>query len=223
MKRIILFVALVGAVLLPTQSAKAILGLGINVGQDSYALSGETYSNLFGVSGINLVREDMAKPLGIGAYLYLDIIPIVDLELGFDLYGNTYNYTFDNPVSGDQIEEDLAWVRSTTWVSVQKTLFKLPMIKLYAGGGLNFNASAPIVTQEFMEDFLGSQDATLDPEDLLDEIAMETGFHAEVGLRIKPVLVPFSIHARYRQTFVEGIVPGENTFSTIMIGGGIKF
>ena len=207
MKRIILFVALVGAVLLPTQSAKAIIGFGINAGQDSYAISGETYSNLFSVSGINLVREDMAKPIGIGAYVYLDIIPVVDLELGFDLYGNKYNYTFNNPVTGDQIDEELAWVRTTTWVSVQKPLFKLPMIKLYAGGGLNFNASAPIVTKSFMEEFLGNASATLDPEDLIDEIATNTGFHAEVGLRIKPILVPFSIHARYRQTFVEGIVP----------------
>lgn len=227
MKKTILALGLAGAMLIPTRQAQAIIGFGLHLGRDGYSVAEETYDHLFGISGIDLVREEMSNPIGIGAYLYIDAIPIVDLEAGFDLYGNTYKFSFENPVTDQSLEEQVAWARTAGWLSVQRNLFKLPTLKFYLGGGLNFNAAAPLANKENVVEFLGSSAISLDPEELIDflkdKIETKTGFHAELGLRIKPPLIPLSVHVRYRKTFVEGVVPGESSFSTIMIGGGIQF
>ena len=227
MKKMLLALGIAGIMLVPAQRAQAFIGFGIHLGQDGYTVAGQDYASIFGVPGINLIRNEVANPIGIGAYLYLDFVPIVDLEAGFDLYGNTYQFTLTNPLYDDVIE-DFAWLRSTAWLSVQRKVFGIPMIKLYVGGGLSVSASTPVVDEDFVVDFLGSSDVDLaDPDALLtfleDNIESQTGFHVEAGLRFKPLLIPFTVHTRYRLTFGEGVVPGESSFGTIMIGAGIQF
>ena len=226
MKKTVLALATAGLMLVPTQRAQAIIGFGIHAGQDGYTVAGQDYLSLFGVPGVDLVRAEVGNPIGVGAYLYIDFIPIIDLEAGIDIYGNTYQFTLTNPLF-DDVTEDFAWLRTTTWVSVQRKVFGIPMFKLYVGGGLSVSASTPLVDEDFVVEFLGNSNVDLEPETLLtfleDNIEPQTGFHVEPRLRFKPLLIPLTIHARYRITLGEGVVPGESSFATIMIGAGIQF
>ena len=222
MKKAVLAIGLAAALLVPTQRAQAIIGLGLHAGQDRYTVPGNVYSNLFGIPGISLEREDFESPIGIGGYLLIDFIPIIDLELGFDLYGQRYNFTYTNSITGDSEPQDFAWVRTAGYFSIQKPIIKLPMLKLYVGGGLNFNASLPIVDRDFIMEFLENENTTLDLDALLDASASNQGLHIEVGLRFKPLFIPFAINVKFRRTFVEGIIPGEDAFSTISAGIGFQ-
>ncbi|MFB0515950.1 MAG: hypothetical protein ACETWG_05025 [Candidatus Neomarinimicrobiota bacterium] len=222
MKKTLLALGLVLALLVPSQRAMALIGFGLNAGQDSYSISGESYTNLFGISGITLTREDFDKPFGIGGYLFIDAIPIIDVEVGFDLYGRDYTFTYVNDLTGDSEPQDFAWLRTTGYLSIQKNVFKLPVIKFYVGGGLNFNASLPIVDKDFIEEFLGDENTALDIDDLLEASESNSGVHFELGARMKPPLIPIALNVRFRQTMVEGIVPGKKAFATISAGIGFQ-
>jgi len=64
MKKTLLALGLAGAMLIPTQPAQAIIGLGLNLGQDSYTFESQAYTDLFlANSGINFTRQEMAKPI----------------------------------------------------------------------------------------------------------------------------------------------------------------
>lgn len=223
MKKILLVLGLAGAMLIPTQQAQAIIGFGLNLGQDSYTFESQTYYDLFlDNSGINFTRQEMAKPIGGGFYLFIDIIPVVDLELGGNIFFNKFDVTYVNPTTEQDLSEEFGWARTTGYLTVQRKLFKVPMFNVFAGGGLSFHATVPVLDKVFMEDFIGGVDETLDIAKLKDEIISKTGFHIEFGARFKPVLIPFAVNVKYRLAFVEGIVPGEKSFSTISAGFGFQ-
>lgn len=223
MKKTLLVLGLAGTMLVPTQRALAIAGVGLNFGQDSYTIASETYSNLFlANSGIEFTRTEMDKPLGVGVYLFIDLIPVVDLDLGFNLFLNRFDVTYTNPVSGQSVSKEFGWGRTAGYLTVQRKLFKVPMFNVFAGGGLSFHAAVPLLDDEFMEDFLGDASAELKVEDLEDEVIQETGFHIELGARFKPLLVPFALNVKFRRTFVDGIAPGKSAFSTITLGFGFQ-
>ena len=223
MKKTLLVLGLAGAMLVPTQQAQAIIGVGLNLGQDSYTFESQTYEDLFLVSGVNFTRQEMAKPIGGGLYLFIDLIPIVDLELGGNIFFNKFDVTYLNPTTGQDLSEEFGWARTAGYFTIQRKLFKVPMFNVFAGGGLSFHATVPVLDKEFMEEFIGGVDETLDITKLEDEIINKTGFHIEFGARFKPVLIPFAVNVKYRLAFVEGIVPGEKSFSTISAGFGFQF
>jgi|GEM_PF-5665417 len=223
MKKTLLVLGLAGAMLIPTQQAQAIIGFGLNLGQDSYTFESQTYTDLFlANSGVNFTRQEMAKPIGGGFYLFIDIIPVVDLELGGNIFLNKFDVTYVNPITEQDLSEEFGWARTAGYFTIQRKLFKVPMFNVFAGGGLSFHATIPVLDKEFMEDFLGDVDAELDITDLEDEIISKTGFHVELGARFKPLLIPFALYVKYRLAFVEGIVPGEKSFSTISAGFGFQ-
>ncbi len=222
MKKPLLVLGLAGAMLVPTQQAQAIIGFGLNAGQDSYTFESQTYENLFLVSGVNFTRQEMAKPIGVGFYLFIDLIPIVDLELGGNIFLNKFNISYENPGIQTLSDTEFGWARTAGYFTVQRKLFKVPMFNVFAGGGLSFHATVPVLDKAFMEDFIGGVDETLDITKLEDEILSKTGFHVEFGARFKPLLIPFAVNVKYRLAFVEGIVPGEKSFSTISAGFGFQ-
>ena len=222
MRKSILALGLAALVLVPTQRAQALIGVGLNVGRDGYSIAGTTYSGLFGVSGLEFTRNDMESPLGIGAYLFIDLIPVVDLDIGADLYLNTFDVSYDNPVTGQTLSEKFGWARTNMYFTVQRKLFKVPMFNLFAGGGLSFHAAVPLLDNTFIEEFLGSSSETFDVAKLEDEIITKTGVHFELGARFKPLLVPFAVNVKYRLSLVDGIAPGESSFSTLSLGFGFQ-
>ena len=224
MKKTVLALAVAGLMLVPTQRAHALIGFGLTVGQDGYSFDSATYTDLFlPTSGITLTRAEMASPIGGGVYLFVDLFPFVDLEAGANLFLNTFEVSIDNPISGQLgYSEELGWVRTAGYLTIQRKLFKVPMFNIFAGAGLAFHATIPILDKAFAEEFLGDVNATLEVDDLADEVLQSTGFHVEVGARFKPLLIPFAVNVKFRQSFVKDIVPDASSFSTITVGFGFQ-
>ena len=196
-------------------SLYAILGgIGINGVQDSFTLDGESFE---GPGDIAMVtRTDIDSPVGIGGFVYLTVIPFVDFEAGINVTGSIYNYSYVDLLGNNQdVEFPMAKV---TWtLSVQRPIFKIPTIRVYAGGGINGSTYTEIVTFETM--------ANLDTEKLSnisyieDELAVSaTGFHLEAGARFKPPVLPFSLNANARYNFIKDMVPDKNGFLTLSVG-----
>jgi len=223
MKKTFLALGLAAAMLVPTQQTSAIIGVGLNAGQDSYAIPGKTYTNLFlPNSGIEFTRKDMNNPIGGGVYLFIDFLPVVDIELELNMFLNKFDVEYINPNVPD-VSEEFGWARTAGYLSIQRKLFKIPMFSIFAGGGLSFHASVPLLDDKFVEEFLDNDPTKpLEIKDLEDEIIKKTGFHIELGGRFKPILIPFAVNVKFRHTFVDGIVPGKKSFSTISAGFGFQ-
>ena len=207
----------------------AFVGFGLNIGSDSYSIAGdsESWNVDGGTNAVSLVRTDMESPVYLGGYIYLDFLPVVDIEAGFGFAGNSYDYTYTTPGIGGNASETetykLPWVRGNSYLTIQKPMFQIPMIKLYVGGGLNISYSMPIVDKSFITSILSSDldnSSGLDPNTIMEMTTESTGIHLEAGARFKPILIPFSINAKVRYNIVSDIIPDKSGFLTITFGAG---
>ena len=161
--------------------ADAIVGFGLNVIQDQGEISSSTEDKAGSLATARMIREGFTGGVGIGGYLYLDVIPVIDLEVDFEAVWNTYKFNFQSiPTAGSTTETgyvDFVWVRTSTYVTARKELFDgtVPVfggLKLHAGGGLNFHKAFPLTSITMMETLLGSElyDSIDSPDSMEDKI-----------------------------------------------------
>ena len=208
----------------------AIGGLGINFGSDLYTIPGGTEEWMVegGSNPVSIVRTDLESPFYVGGYVYLDFLPVVDIEAGFGFAGNTYDYTYTTPgIDGSLSQTEsykLPWFRSSSYLTIQKPMFTIPMIKLYVGGGLNMSFSLPIVDKSFITSTLSSNldnASGLNSNSISDLTTESMGIHIEAGARFKPVFIPFSINAKARYNIIGDIIPDKSGLLTITVGAGL--
>ena len=196
-------------------SLYAILGgVGLNFAQDSFTLDGETIPE----SPVEeIVRTEMLEPIGLGGFAYLTLIPFIDLEAGVNLTGATYEYSYtDSELSTDKTVE-LGLAKLTWHVSAQRSLLKLPMIRMYAGAGVNGSTYTKIVSEDLVNGL--SSDCFNDEDCMKEELAGDaTSMHLEAGARFEPPILPFSLNINARYNLVKDIVPDSDGFLTISVG-----
>ena len=184
-------------------SLYAILGgVGLNFAQDSFTLDGETISD----SPVgSIIRTEMSEPVGVGGFAYLTLIPFIDLEAGVNLTGATYEYSYTDLESLTDETVELGLAKLTWHVSAQRPLLKLPMIRMYAGAGVNGSTYTKIVSENLVS---GLDDDCFNDEDCMkEELAGDaTGMHLEAGARFKPPILPFSLNINARYNFVKDIL-----------------
>ena len=197
-------------------SLYAILGgVGINFAQDSFTLDAETFSDE-ALSLVPITRTEISAPMGVGGFAYLTVIPFIDLEAGASLTFSTYEYSFTDPVDGEKNLE-LGLGKFTWHVSAQRPLLKLPMIRMYAGAGVNGSTYTKIVSEDLVKDL--SSDCFNDEDCMKEELAGDaTGMHLEAGARFKPPILPFSLNINARYNLVKDIAPDSDGFLTISVG-----
>ncbi len=195
-------------------SLYAILGgIGVNFAQDSFTLEEEIVE---GASSIgDITRTEIASPVGIGGFAYLTVIPFLDFEVGANITGQTYDYVFTS--LGVESIETLGIGKLTWHVSAQKPFLKLPMIRMYAGGGFNGSTYTKIISGDLAANL---DSDCLESEDCMKEelIGNSTGIHLEAGARFKPPFIPFSLNFNARYNLVKDIVPDKDGFLTISFG-----
>ena len=183
---------LIGIVLavLPFNSASAIAGFGLQVGQGMFSVT-ESFPET-GSPRIILKNGAFDGSSSYGGYLYVDAIPFIDLEVDFNISGNTYDIDFMN-VSGDMPTIPFPWASASTYVTARKKIvgFSIPFLaatKVHAGGGVNTHMTTPIanvdMVTELIGDLLNADPSALDEnlEDYLtnkDNYLESTGFHAQ--------------------------------------------
>lgn len=197
------------------QSLYGIAGFGFTYSNDSYPLDAvdEGWDGL-----VTINSESSSSATGFGGYVYIDVIPIVDIEAGFDLSGyRKYTYKYS-----DETVEIPLFQKFGIYGTIQKKIFKLPMVKFFGGIGFSSNTLVPELNEDFFVDSDIDQEATDKIlEAVNDNLTTQSGYHLEVGARAKPWLVPVSFNAKARYNFIEDIVPGKNGYLSIIFGAGL--
>ena len=227
------FLMVIMIVALPT-SIFAIGGFGLSVNSSTFSVdSGSSDLMVEDLKVGSFSYDSFENGGGIGGYLYLDIIPVVDLDIEYNFTGQVYNFTFENAVTTAEPQE-FAFLAGSMFITIQKPIFDLgiPFLakaKLYGGLGMNTNKSTPMVNQEMLEEVFGGasnlENGAYDYNavtDYLSDNAVETsGFHIDAGIFFK--VLTFSGSVYYRQVMAEDAIPGNKGFGSMnfRIGLGI--
>ena len=203
---------LIGIVLavLPFNSASAIIGFGIQGGQNIFSVGERSLENTGALATIDTGPFENSGNLGI--YLYLDIIPFVDLEVDASIFGQEYDFTFGNRLANVGPYQAY-WGGTSIYFTARRKIvgFELPILggaQLFAGGGSNTHSFAPLVSLDMVESLMDG-DLGLNPEfdenTLVDYIKDnkidKTGFHVQSGLKFQLFMLDAFLF--YRQTFGE--------------------
>jgi len=227
------FLMVIMIVAIPT-SIFAIGGFGLSVNSSTFSVdSGSSDLMVEDLKVGSFSYDSFENGGGIGGYLYLDIIPVVDLDIEYNFTGQVYNFTFENAVTTAEPQE-FAFLAGSMFITIQKPIFDLgiPFLakaKLYGGLGMNTNKSTPMVNQEMLEEVFGGasnlENGAYDYNavtDYLSENAVETsGFHIDAGIFFK--VLTFSGSVYYRQVMADDAIPGNKGFGSMnfRIGLGI--
>jgi len=239
MKKILL--AATFALFASTQSF-AIAGIGAHYIMNTGSLkasSGEI------TGGIKVEQEKSEGLQGLGFKLWIDLLPLVDIEGTFNIAAARYrttlgfgdktvslSYPVEAPYSMLFDDASPIYGIATGDVSITYPFDILPIIRPYLGAGLSYFVSTPVVNAAFVEK-LAETTGDLDGATAIDGIGnavmnalknsdYETGIggHIIAGIRIKPPIIPLAIYTNGKYYF------GGNTSSkfsqgfVLEVGGG---
>ena len=217
----------------------AIAGLGISLNQSMFSVGSSQspllIDNPLGGDQLEVgsfTHHGFDNGVGIGGYLHLDIIPVIDLDVEYNIVGNTYKFSFDNQLTtGVEIDQaSFAYITGNTYITIQKSVFDLgiPFLAgadLYTGLGYNKHLATPMIDQNMLTAVVAGGDlkeGTLDDEalkDYLSENALDaSGLHIQAGLKIH--VLTFDVFAYYRYTMAKDVIPGQNGFGSFNLRFG---
>ncbi len=158
---------LIGLVLtvLPFNSASAIIGFGIQGGQSLFSVGARSAEDLSAFAVIETATFE--NSLNLGVYVYLDIIPFVDLEVDANIIGQKYDFSFVN-LLGTKGPYPAPWGGYSIYFTARRKIvgFELPILggaQLFAGGGYNTHSFAPLVNLSLVESLMDG-DLSAEPE-----------------------------------------------------------
>ena len=236
----VLVAGLVGLMPMP---AHAIFGFGVHGGMDMTSIDEKDfgYSDFsqsaqeLGVtlaSGsvwnqVSLRREAVSNPILFGGHVYVDALPFIDIEVSVDVALKKYVVTYDpggGILSSAYEREEVYFGRIGAYATVRRNLIELPMFAFYVGGGLGLHFVSPVAGPDLIVNAYGSDDPTLTKPDIEDLVKRDTklGWHGLMGVRFKPVLLPFAfrVEAKYTATGQTDFDKPSNIFS---LYAGVSF
>ena len=218
---------------LPFNSAFALVGFGLQLGQGMFSVD-ESFPET-GNPLIKLTNGAFDNSFNFGAYLYVDAIPFIDLEVDFNASFNGYDIDFQN-VFGEMPTIPFGWASANTYFTARKEIigFSIPLLaatKVHAGGGINTHMTTPIANKDMVTELLGGDLLNADPsaldqnlEDYLtneDNYLESTGIHIQAGLQFKILMLDSFLN--YRYTIAKDVVPGAKGFGALNLRVGLGF
>ena len=212
----------------------AIAGFGLHLDRSMYSVAETTTPLIAGGSEVaSITHHGFDNGFGIGGYLYIDAIPVIDIDLEGNLLISPYDFSFiqNNVVSIDK--KQFGWVAGSGYLTLQKKLFKLsiPLLakaKLTAGAGVNSHSSIPMIDQNMMESVMGAGNlgsGSLDTDELIkylkDNKVSDTGFHIQTGVQFKLLMLDSFLY--YRQVFADNVIPSAKGFGSLNLRLGMGF
>jgi len=213
----------------------AIAGFGLQVGQSTFSV--KESSPTISVPGVQLINGAFDNAYSVGGYFYIDAIPVVDLEVDFNIQGNKYNINFENALGVEMAPLNFAWGSTDVYFTVRKKIIGLgiPFLakaKLFAGGGYNTHMSTPLANETMLTNLCGdsgiancdvtSLDKTLETYMTnKDNYITSSGFHLQGGLQFKILMIDSFLF--YRHVIVDDLIPGAKGFSSLNLRLGMGF
>ena len=213
--------------LIPWSSALGTVGFGVQGGQSIFTVA----SSISSVDGANLTISEFANPFSGGGYLYIDAIPVIDLEAEFSISFKNYTFEFSN-LEGAIGPYDFGWTDLSIYLSAGKKIvgIGIPLLakaKLFYGGGFNMHTVTPLMSMDLMN---SGGYLTVDPSDLSENDLIEflkdnkvrsDGFHIQSGLQFKVLMLDTFLF--YRHTFSKDVIPGQDHFGSLNLRMGFGF
>ena len=219
--------------IVPFNSAYAIAGFGLQLGQSMFSVDA-SYPET-GSEFITLTNGAFDGAYNFGGYLYLDIIPFIDLEVDFNVSGNDYDIDFQNAF-GPMPTIPFGWLSTNVYYTARKKIvgFSIPFLaatKFHAGGGINTHLTTPVANVDMVTELLGGDLLNADPaaleqnlEDYLsneDNYVESTGVHVQAALQFKLLMIDTFVV--YRYTIADDVVPGSSGFGSVNVRLGMGF
>ena len=217
----------------------AIAGFGINLNQSMFSIDKSTspllIDNPAGGNPLNVgsfTQNSFNNGYGVGGYLYIDAIPVVDIDIEGSIIGSLYDFSFANAV--DTVNQQFGWANASGYITLQKKILKLSIpflakAKLTAGAGVNSHSSTPMVDQNMMETVMGGADnlesGTLDTDELIkflnENKVSSKGFHIQTGVQFKLLMLDSFLF--YRYVIADDVIPGAKGFGSLNLRLGMGF
>jgi hypothetical protein len=219
--------------IIPFNSAFAIAGFGLQGGNLMFSVDASNPAT--GSEYITLTNGSFEGAYNIGAYIYLDVIPFIDLEIDLNARGNTYDIDFQNAF-GEMPTIPFGWASTNIYYTARKKIvgLSIPFLaaaKLHAGGGINTHLTTPIADVNMVTELLGGDLLNADPSSLdqnlkdylsnKDNYVESSGAHIQAALQFK--LLMFDTFLMYRYTIIEDVVPGSSGFGSVNLRLGMGF
>ena len=213
----------------------AIAGFGAQLGQSMFSV--DESSPTLSVPGVTLKNGAYDNAYSLGGYFYIDAIPVVDLEVDFNIQGNKYDINFENALGVKMAPLNFAWGSTDVYFTIRKKIIGigipfLAKAKLFAGGGYNTHMSTPLANETMLTNLCGdsgiancdvtSLDKTL--EEYLtdkDNYITSSGFHLQGGLQFKILMIDSFLF--YRQVIADDVIPGAKGFGSLNLRLGMGF
>ena len=163
-------------ILILNSSAYAIAGFGLHLDRSMYSVAKTTTPlTQANVEVASIIHHGFDNGYGIGGYLYIDAIPVIDIDFEGNLLISPYDFSFVQNGITTIPKKQFGWTAGSGYLTLQKKLFKLniPLLakaKLSAGAGINTHASIPMISQDMMEAVMGAGNlgtGTLDTDKLI--------------------------------------------------------
>ena len=216
----------------------AIAGFGINLNQSMFSIDKSTSPLLIkdpdGGDPLNVgsfTQNSFDNGYGVGGYLYIDAIPVVDIDIEGSIIGSLYDFSFANAV--DTVNQQFGWADASGYITLQKKIFKLsiPLLakaKLSAGIGINNHTSTPMINQNMLTAVIPDGDlenGNLDPDELITYLdnnkISASGFHIQGGLQFKLLILDSFLF--YRHVIADDVIPGAKGFGSLNLRLGMGF
>ena len=216
----------------------AIAGFGLNLNQSMFSIDKSTspllIDNPAGGDPLNVgsfTQNSFNNGYGVGGYLYIDAIPVVDIDIEGSIIGSLYDFSFANAV--DTVNQQFGWADASGYITLQKKIFKLsiPLLakaKLSAGIGINNHTSTPMINQNMLMAVIPGGDlenGNLDTDELITYLdnnkISASGFHIQAGLQFKLLMLDSFLF--YRQVIVDDVILGAKGFGSLNLRLGMGF
>ena len=207
--------------------AYSLAGFGLNLNQTMFGVDEKT--NSIGTIG-SYGYEKISGGNGLGGYLYIDAIPFINIDLEFNGFGTTYNYSVTIDQTQTTTSYSLPFGSLSGYLTMQKKIFqlKIPLLakaKFTAGAGLNHQIYKSFPNESDLVALIGSASTPPSEDALIDFVKDNTnsvtGFHIQTGLQFKLLMLDSFLY--YRQVFADDVIPSAKGFGSLNLRIGMGF
>jgi len=199
---------------------------------------------------------------GFGLKFWIDIIPLIDVEATFNMHFARYPAAFivHDPSTGDELasypielkfdglplgKAKPVFSDMAADLSINYPFLDLPLITAYAGGGVSYLITTPVMNDKFAKTFAEASGMVDDPQGFVEDLqdptaAMELvqnlgealakeglnhgmGGHVMAGARVKPPIIPLAVYANVKYYFGGDVHEQFTQGAVFELGGGLAF
>ena len=185
-----------------------------------------------------LSRESFRNPWGLGAYFYMNIRSLFDLEAEIVTVRSCYSYDFSSyyqirPISSTGKNAELPYSRGSVYLTIRRKLAScsVPLFEqlhIEGGAGISYHRRSPYLKIETLQDILGediySHFESAEIEELIsdhlnDRRVDKPGVHIQGGVSFR--LAGGEAFLFYRHTLARNIFVGKPGFGCLVFRLGL--